>query len=85
MVIIWELFGNSLGILWEFFGNSFGILWVWVGGDDVLLLCFKFVHEYLQKFRIWEDIRLKERQGQKRSLEARADAFSRLKISNNFK
>jgi hypothetical protein len=59
-----------------------------VGGEDVLLLCFKFVHEYLQKFRIWEDIRLKERQGQgqgqgqKRSLEARADAFSRLK---NFK
>ena len=48
----------------------------------MLLLCFKFVHEYLQKFRIWEDIRLKERQGQKRSLEARADAFSRLKICN---
>ena len=72
--ILWEFFGNFLGILWEFFGNSFGILWVWVGGDDVLLLCFKFVHEYLQKFRIWEDIRLKERQGQgqgqKRSLEA---------------
>ena len=81
MGIVWEFFRNSLGILWEFFGNSFGILWVWVGGDDVLLLCFKFVHEYLQKFRIWEDIRLKERQGQgqKRSLEARADAFSRLK------
>jgi hypothetical protein len=35
---------------------------------------------------MWEDIRLKERQGQgqgqKRSLEARADAFSRLKITN---
>ena len=51
----------------------------------MLLLCFKFVHEYLQKFRIWEDIRLKERQGQgqKRSLEARADAFSRLKSGGN--
>ena len=65
-----------------------GILWVWVGGEDVLLLCFKFVHEYLQKFRIWEDIRLKERQGQgqgqKRSLEARADAFLRLKIGKYF-
>ena len=33
-----------------------------LGGEDVLLLCFKFVHESLQKFRIWEDIRLKERQ-----------------------
>ena len=50
----------------------------------MLLLCFKFVHEYLQKFRIWEDIRLKGRQdraGQKQSLEARADAFSRLKTN----
>ena len=44
-------------------------MWVGVG---VLVL--------LHKFRIWEDIRLKDRQGQgKRSLEARADAFSRLK------
>ena len=52
----------------------------------MLLLCFKFVHEYLQKFRIWEDIRLKERQGQgqKRSLEARADAFLCLKIGKYF-
>ena len=61
--IVWELFGNSLGILWEFFGNSLGIV------TDYL---------HFQKFRIWEDIRLNDRQGQgqgqgqgqKRSLEA---------------
>ena len=72
MGIFWEFFGNFLGILWEFFGNS--------------LQMGKVDKNWMTAEILWNSsmiLRLNGRQGQgKRSLEARADAFSRLKNSS---
>jgi len=75
--ILWEFFGNSAGILREFCGNSLGILWEFFGSS----LKIQFLSINYTNLGYGKILGLKPGQGQgqgKRSLEARADAFSRL-------
>ena len=72
---IWEFFGNSLEILWEFFGNFSGILWDFFGNS-------KTVEDLTNIDKVGKlDLTSNKEKNKKKiqSLEARADAFSRLK------
>ena len=68
--IFCEFFENSIRILCEFFWNSIGIFWGCMVGGFWMCGCWFWV--------IWLNQRLNEQQKKK---EARADAFSRLKMA----
>ena len=84
--IFWEFFGNSLGILWTFFGNSLEILWKFFGNFSGILWDFfgnsKTVEDLTNIDKVGKLDLTSNKEKKNQSLEARADAFSRLKMFN---
>ncbi|AVJ05050.1 hypothetical protein BV134_1019 [Haemophilus influenzae] len=51
-VIIWELFGNYLGIIWELFGNYLGIIWELFGKlENLLIFNSRLISFYLSSVK----------------------------------
>ncbi len=51
-VIIWELFGNYLGIIWELFGNYLGIIWELFGKlENLLIFNCRLISFYLSSVK----------------------------------